>query len=110
MANGGWSVFQTFGGAIAYAYPATSQLVREDGTAGWFGWPSNPAVEGFVQDWLDAREPAARTDAAHKAGALALQDGATIPTGQFYVKTAFRTSVRGVVQAPAPYPFNVELA
>ena len=84
--------------------------MREDGTAGWFGWPEDPAVEHLVQSWLDAPDDAQRTELAHKAGALALRNGATLPTGQFYVKTAFRTAVKGVVQAPAPYPFNVELA
>ena len=107
--KGGWSVFHSFGGSIAYAYPATSPLIREDGTAGWFGWPGSPVVEGLVQSWLDAPDDAQRRDIAHKTGQLALQDAATIPTGQFYVKTAFRNSVKGIVQAPAPYPFNVEL-
>ena len=108
--EGGWSVFHSFGGAIAYADPGTSPLIGEDGGAGWFGWPSNPAVSALVQAWVDATDPADRQQAAYRAGALALEDVATLPLGQFFVKTAFRTSITGVAPGPAPYPFNVRPA
>jgi peptide/nickel transport system substrate-binding protein len=108
--EGGWSVFHSFGDAIAYADPGTSPLIGEDGPAGWFGWPSNPAVGASVQAWVDATDPAGRQQAAYQAGALALEDVATLPLGQFFVKTAFRTSITGVASGPAPYPFNVRPA
>ena len=107
VAEGGWSVFHSFGGAIAYADPGPSPLIGEDGAGAWFGWPSNPRVTTRLQDWLEAPDSEARKRAAQDAGAMALEDVATLPLGQFYVKTAFRTSITGVAPGPAPYPFNV---
>jgi peptide/nickel transport system substrate-binding protein len=108
--KGGWSVFHSFGSATSYATPATSTLVREQGKDAWFGWPGNPAVEAMVQDWLAAPDDASRTRIADAIGAAAMDDVATIPVGQFFIKTAFRTAITGVLQGIAPYPYNVRPA
>ena len=105
--KGGWSVFHSFGSASTYATPATSTLVRQQGAAAWFGWPDDPKAEAMVQDWLDAPDEASRTRIADAIGALAMEDVATIPVGQFFIKTAFRPAITGVLQGIAPYPYNV---
>lgn len=108
--KGGWSIFHSFGSATSYATPATSTLVREQGAAGWFGWPANPAVEAMVQDWLAAPDETGRARVADAIGVAALDDVATVPVGQFFIKTAFRKEITGVLQGIAPYPFNVRPA
>ena len=108
--KGGWSIFHSFGSALSYGTPATSPLVREQGAAGWFGWPSNPVVEVMVQDWMAAPDERTRTRIADAIGIQALDDVATVPVGQFFVKTAFRPSITGVLQGIAPYPYNVKPA
>ena len=108
--KGGWSVFHSFGSAPAYATPAVSQLVREQGASGWFGWPDDPKVESMMQDWLAAPDETMRTRIAEGMGALALDDVATVPVGQFYIKTAFRKAITGVLQGIGPYPYNVRPA
>ena len=110
VAKGGWSVFHSFGSATSYATPATSTLVREQGAAAWFGWPESPAVEAMVQDWLAAPDEAGRGRIADAIGVAALEDVATVPVGQFFIKTAFRRAVTGVLQGIAPYPWNVRPA
>jgi len=105
--KGGWSIFHTFGSAPAYANPAVSTLLRSQGAAAWYGWPNNPQVESMVQDWLAAPDPAAQARVADAIGAAALADVETVPLGQFFVKTAFRRGVTGVLQGIAPYPWNV---
>jgi peptide/nickel transport system substrate-binding protein len=108
--KGGWSVFHSFGSATAYANPAVSPLVRQQGADGWFGWPSDPKAEALVQDWLNAPDEAGRAKLAEAVGAAAMTDVATIPVGRFFIKTAFRKTITGVLQGIAPYPYNVRPA
>lgn len=108
--KGGWSVFHSFGSATAYANPAVSTLVREQGAAAWFGWPEDPKVEAIVQDWLAAPDEAARNKAADAIGVSALENVATVPVGQFFIRTAYRKSITGVLQGIGPYPYNVRPA
>lgn len=108
--KGGWSVFHSFGSAPTYATPAISTLVRQQGRDGWFGWSSEPKSDAMVQDWLDAPDEAGRIRVADAIGALAMENVATIPVGQFFIKTAFRKQITGVRQGLAPYPFGVRPA
>ncbi len=108
--KGGWSVFHSTGAATAYANPVASTLVRQQGAAAWFGWPEDPASEAMVQDWLAAPDEPTRTRIADAIGASALESVATVPVGQFFVKTAFRRQITGVLQGIAPYPWNVRPA
>ena len=105
--KGGWSVLHTFGSATGYANPAVSVLVREQGANAWFGWPEDPAVEALVQDWLAAPDEATQKKTADEIGRRALENVATIPVGQFFIKTAFRKTITGVLQGIGPYPYNV---
>ncbi|WP_375457622.1 ABC transporter substrate-binding protein [uncultured Enterovirga sp.] len=108
--KGGWSVFHSFGSASTYATPAISTLVRQQGKDAWFGWPDDPKAEAMVQDWLAAPDEAGRGRIAEAIGQAAMEDVATIPVGQFFIKTAFRKSITGVLQGIAPYPYNVRPA
>ena len=108
--KGGWSVFHSFGSATAYANPAVSTLVRQQGAAAWFGWPEDPKVEALVQDWLAAPDPAAQRTIADAIGVASLENVATVPVGQFFIKTAYRKAITGVLQGIAPYPYNVKPA
>lgn len=105
--KGGWSIFHTTGPSGGYSNPALSPLVRGQGTAGWFGWWSSPRAEELAQDWLDATEPAAAAKIAADIGDLALGEVATVPLGQFYVKTAFRKRMSAPLQGPAIYPWHI---
>jgi peptide/nickel transport system substrate-binding protein len=103
-------VFHSFGSAPAYENPATSALVRQQGKDAWFGWPSNARAEALVQDWLAAPDEASRSRIALAIGDIAIEDVATVPVGQFFIRTAFRKSITGVLQGIAPYPYNVRPA
>jgi peptide/nickel transport system substrate-binding protein len=108
--KGGWSIFHTTGSSGGYSNPAVSPLVRGQGTSGWFGWWTSPQAEQLAQDWLNAPDPAAQARIAGEMGDLALSEVATVPLGLFYVKTAFRRTITGVLQGPAPYPWSVRPA
>ena len=106
--SGGWSIFHTFGSAPAYATPATSSIIRGQGATGWFGWYESAKAEELAQGWLDAPDDATRLAAASQLGNLSMDDVSTVPLGQWYGKTAFRSSITGVLPGVSPYPWNVK--
>lgn len=108
--KGGWSIFTTAGPAVSYADPAISPLVRGQGDAGWFGWWKNAAVEEKVQAYLYASTEAEQKRLAVEINAIALQEVATVPLGQYFVKTAFTKRITGVLEGISPYPWNVRAA
>jgi peptide/nickel transport system substrate-binding protein len=108
--KGGWSLFHTTGPAPVYGSPVTSPLVRGQGAKGWFGWWENARAEELALAWTNAPDAAAQTKIAHELGRLALAEVATVPVGQFYLQTAYRTSLKDMVKGIAPFPWGVKPA
>lgn len=108
--RGGWSIFHTYGSALAYLNPAVSSLVKGPGANGWFGWYDSPQAQGLIQDWFDAADPARQQTLANAINKLAQDDVATIPLGQFTVRSAWRTSITGQLKGSMPYPWGVRPA
>ena len=106
--KGGWSIFHTTGSAISWGSPATSTLVRGQGEKGWFGWWKNDKAEELAEQWLYAADEAAQRASAKALARLALEEVATIPLGQFVSRTAYRTTLSGILQGSAPYPWGVK--
>lgn len=105
--KGGWSIFHTTGPAVAYSNPAVSPLVRGQGQSGWYGWWTNPSVENMVHEWLNASDEAEQRRLATTIQNIALDEVATVPLGQFFLKTAYRGSITGILQGVGVYPWNV---
>ena len=108
--KGGWSIFHTTGPAPVYGSPVTSPLVRGQGERGWFGWWQNARAEELAEAWVEADDAAMQMKLAHELGRLALEQVATIPVGQFYLQTAYRTSVKDMVKGIAPFPWGIRPA
>jgi peptide/nickel transport system substrate-binding protein len=109
--KGGWSIFHpgTLPSTLC-AYPASSYVVRGQGAAGWFGWWANARAEELAAAWTDAPDPTSRHGIAKELGHLAMTDAAAVPLGQSYERTAFRTSITGLLPGARPYPWNVRRA
>ena len=110
VAQGGWSLMHTTSSAASLASPATNSFLRGQGAGGWFGWYASAEIEDLTQQWLDAPDEAAQTQLGKKIGRLALEDTASVTVGQFYLQTAYRKNIAGVLQGIAPYPWNVRPA
>jgi peptide/nickel transport system substrate-binding protein len=108
--KGGWSIFHTFSSASSMATPATATALTGRGKKGWFGWWDNPEAVQLTVDWLRAPDTAGQMKAAHALSHVTMTDVGSIVVGQWYGKTAFRTSITGVLQGVAPYPWNVRPA
>jgi peptide/nickel transport system substrate-binding protein len=106
--KGGWSVFHAATlSATLCGTPATSFVTRAQGKDGWFGWWDNPRVEALAADWAFAPDEDARARIAAEIGGIAMTEAASIPIGQSYERTAFRTSVTGILPGAKPYPWTV---
>jgi peptide/nickel transport system substrate-binding protein len=106
--KGGWSIFHTTGPAGFYGNPAMSPLTRGQGDAGWFGWWKSDKAEALTDEWLYAPTEAEQKRLAGELGRLSMEEAATIPLGQFTLRTAFRSNVTGIVDGTAPYPWGVK--
>lgn len=106
--KGGWSIFHTTGAAVGWGNPALSNLVRGPGDKGWFGWWTNAKAEQMAEEWLYAPDEAKQKEIAVALGRLALEECATIPLGQFVIKTAYRKGLTGMLPGSAPYPWGLK--
>lgn len=86
--------------ALPFIVP--QQMARND--------PTKAIVEAMVQDWLATPDFAAQKRIATVIDDLALDRVATVPLGQFFLKTAYRGSITGILQGIGPYPWNVRPA
>ena len=86
--------------ALPFIVP--QQMARND--------PTKAIVEAMVQDWLATPDFAAQKRIATVIDDLALDWVATVPLGQFFLKTAYCGSITGISQGIGPYPWNVRPA
>ena len=107
VAQGGWSVFHTWNSGGSVFDPVRNSTIRGQGEKGAAGWYGSGPMEALVQAWLDAATPTDRERIAARMQDLAAMDAPTVPIGQFYINTAYRTSITGVVPSPTPVPWGV---
>ena len=105
--QGGWSIFHTWWNGAAVSLPAINSFVRGQGATGWFGWYSNPKIETLTGEWLAAPDDAARQRLAMDIQLVAFADAPTVPLGQFFIRTALRSDLTGLVEAPAAVPWGL---
>jgi peptide/nickel transport system substrate-binding protein len=107
VADGGWSIFHTWWPSVSILNPVLSAILRGQGGAGWFGWFKDDKIEQLTQDFLRAKTQADRLKITDAIQTEAFQQAPTIPLGQFVIRTAYRSNIRGVLKGPAPMPWNV---
>jgi peptide/nickel transport system substrate-binding protein len=106
--EGGWNLFPTGWVGADTLDPTVNVMLRANGEAAWFGWPSDDRLEALRLDWLKASDSEARQEIAAKIQQRAFEVVPYIPTGQWSPKTAYRRNVRGVITGPAFFMWNAE--
>ncbi len=107
VAQGGWSVFHTWNSGGSVFDPARNTTVRGQGEKGWAGWYGSDRMEELAQAWLNAAQAADRQRIAAQVQDLASLDAPSVPIGQFYINTAYRRSLAGIMPSPTPVPWGV---
>jgi peptide/nickel transport system substrate-binding protein len=108
--EGGWNLFATGWVGADTLDPSLNVMLRANGEAAWFGWPTDDKLEGLRTEWLRASDSETRQEIASKIQERAFEVAPYIPTGMWAPKTAYRKNVQGVITGPAFFQWNVEKA
>lgn len=109
VSEGGWNIFHTWTAAPDMLSPALNGPLRGNGDKAWFGWPSDPKLEGLIDAWFKAPDQAAQKKLADDIQVEAYTNEIPyVPTGQFLIPTAYRKNLSGVIVAPVVFLWNVE--
>jgi peptide/nickel transport system substrate-binding protein len=107
-AEGGWNIFETGWTGADQLDPSTNVMLRANGEQAWFGWPKDEQLEALRTQWLKAEDLEDRQAIAAKIQQRAFEVVPYIPTGQYEFKTALRKNLKGYIEAPAFFLWNVE--
>ncbi len=97
VAEGGWNIFHTSWAAMDMVNPAGHVFLRGNGKSAAPGWPGSPAIESLRNDWFSAPDEAARRSLGRALQRQAFQDVPYIPLGQYFVPTAYRANLTGIL-------------
>ncbi len=108
VADGGWNMFHTWWIGADVIDPM-SIAFSGNPDKGWFGWPTDPALE-------DARKAfaSATSDEEKQKIGKAVQErlwaiGASGELGQFFVPVAYKKNVKGLIKSPVQFFWNMSV-
>jgi len=105
--RGGWNSIVALFAGMDFSTPAGHLLLRGAGDKAWFGWPKSEEIEDLRAQWFDAPDLASQKAIARKLQAQALQDVPYVPMGQYFMSTAYRKTLTGVLRGMT-LPLNVK--
>ncbi|MDR3538536.1 MAG: ABC transporter substrate-binding protein, partial [Acetobacteraceae bacterium] len=108
--KGGWSIFHTWWPCDSILNPVLSAILRGQGDKGWFGWFKDDKIEALTNDFLTAPDEAARRKITDAIQLEAFEQVPTVPLGLFYIRSAYRSNLKGMLESPAPFFWNVQRA
>ncbi len=108
--KGGWSVFHSWWIGTSIAHPAVSAPIRGLGNTGWPGWYKSDTIEKLTAEWLTATTEEDRNRAIDAIHRDSLNNVPTVPLGQFFLYTAYRKNLTGMLEGTTPYPWNLSWA
>jgi peptide/nickel transport system substrate-binding protein len=94
--KGGWNIFYTYLGGFGNISPAPNIAIRGNGTAAWFGWPTNEKIEALYAAWFEAPDQAAQHKICEDMQVAFWQDPTYVPMGMYDQPTAYRTYMKDV--------------
>lgn len=104
---GGWSAFMTGPTGIDTINPLVVDMMDASCDKAQPGWPCDAELEKLRQAFMNATDLEAQKAAADAAQKRAVEISTHIPIGQFHVPIATRSTVEGVIEAPAPVFWNL---
>lgn len=95
--QGGWSVYHTSWSGTDQMNPVGHVFLRGNGEKATVGWPTSARLEALRNEWLEAPDLAAQKKIATQMQLQAFEDVPYIPLGQYFVPTAYRSDLDGVL-------------
>jgi peptide/nickel transport system substrate-binding protein len=109
VSEGGWNMFFTFSVAADVMNPIVNSPLGAKGKSSWFGWPDDPKLEALKDKFVRASSADEQKKIAEEIQREAYDEVIYVPLGQFITPSAWRKSLRGVVDGPAtPVFWNID--
>jgi peptide/nickel transport system substrate-binding protein len=107
--EGGWNLFHTYGTGADMASPINN-ITMSGGCEekAWFGWPCDAHLEKLRDDWARATDAAKQKEIAVEIQRLAYDMVPYVNYGQWFLPTAYRSNLQGVIISPVPFFWNIE--
>ena len=106
---GGWHAFLTSWVSADITNPIFMGFMNAACDKAMFGWPCDAELEKLRDDFARETDPAKQKAIAEAAQLRETQVVTHIPLGQWYQRGLLRKNVVGMMQAPAPVFWNIEI-
>ena len=108
--EGGWNMFFTNWVGADVVNPVANLSINGKGkNGGWFGWPDDSKMEALRDAFAHASSPEEQKKLADQIQKENYDEVIYIPLGQYLIPSAWRTSLKGVLDGPAtPIFWNIE--
>jgi peptide/nickel transport system substrate-binding protein len=107
--KGGWNMYIAWAPGLDVASPLASYELQAPCTkTSWAGWACDKHMEELRDQWARETDPARVKEIDRQLQLEAMKLVGVVPLGQFYVPTAYRTSLKGFLETPLPVMWNVE--
>jgi peptide/nickel transport system substrate-binding protein len=108
-AAGGWHAFLTSWVVADISNPVFAGFFNSACERAMFGWPCDPEMEKLRDQFARETDPARQKAIAEAVQVQATKMVTHIPLGQWYQRSLMRKNLVGMLQAPAPVFWNMEL-
>jgi peptide/nickel transport system substrate-binding protein len=106
---GGWHAFLTAWVSADISNPIFTGFLNSACDKAMFGWPCDPEMEMLHDQFARETDPTKQKAIAEAVQVRATQVVTHIPLGQWYQRALMRRNVVGMLQAPVPVFWNMEM-
>jgi peptide/nickel transport system substrate-binding protein len=106
--KGGWNSFTTTWTGTTFLNPGNHFPLRGNGVNGWFGWPTDDAMEALRDKWFDAPTAAEQKAICEQMQILAFENVPFLPMAHWFYPTAYRSNLTDFPKAALPIFWGVK--
>lgn len=106
---GGWNAFLTAWVTADVMNPVSAAYVNASCEKASFGWPCDAEMEKLRDDFARTSDLAKQKEIAEAVQKRNIEITAMIPVGEYIQPIAIRKNVKGLLMAPVPVHWNIEV-
>ncbi len=106
---GGWHAFLTAWVSADITNPVMAAYFNSGGDKAPFGWPNDPEMEKLRDQFARETEPAKQKAIAEAVQVRLTEQTSHIHLGQYYQPIAANKKISGILTAPVPVFWNIEM-
>lgn len=103
----GWNISLTASAVVLLLDPVNNHYAEASGDRAQFGWPLDEEIEKMRMAFISESDPKKQLALAEQVQKRIMDQGVTIPLGQYLEPMARRKSVSGNLEAPVTVFWNV---